>query len=92
MSEEKPATPGWVAQELEEIAATLPRTPEVTARLGEYAECLAGCCPPADPEAGRDRCRERLLHALREQHMDRAALDRLRERLEALEQEITDRT
>jgi hypothetical protein len=92
MSEEIPATPGWVAQELEEIAATLPRVPEVTARLSEYAECLAACRLPADPEAGHDCCRERLLQALREQHMDPAALDRLRERLEALEQEITDRT
>jgi hypothetical protein len=93
VSEEGPATPGWVQQELDEIADWLPHAPEIGACLQRYADCLAGSGPPeADPELARDGCRTRLLGELGRLGLDPPLLAELNARLEALEDEIAART
>jgi hypothetical protein len=88
-TEEGPVAPGWVDQELDEIFAGLSG---VTAgHQAEYARCLAGS-RVGDVEASHDRCRVRLLEQLDMDGVEEAVREGLRERLEALEAELTART
>jgi len=89
MSEDAPATPGWVEARLDEILAGLPAVGHCR---GAYLDCLARCRPPADPGEGRDRCRAVVLDCLAGTGMDPAALRRLDTALEALEAEIGEDT
>lgn len=93
MPEDIPATPGWVDQELEETFAALPRTPAVLSCRDQYAACLAEMkAPPNDPGAGQDRCRAALMAGLAGAGIADDVLAALGERLEAIEDEISQRT
>jgi hypothetical protein len=90
LTEETPATPGWVDDQIAAIFAPLGDI-AIPAR-DVYAACLAGVRGAVDVEAGHDRCRRRLLsdlgknEALKAGGADVGALDRA---LQALEAEIT---
>ncbi len=88
-TEEGPVAPGWVDQELDEIFAGLPGVS--AGHQAEYARCLAGS-RVGDVEASHDRCRVRLLGQLEADGVEGGAREALRERLEALEAELTART
>ena len=82
-------TPGWVEGELDEIFAGLPGV--TAAHQSAYADCLAGS-RSGDTEASHDRCRETLLARLDSDGVPAEVRAGLREKLEALEAEITART
>jgi hypothetical protein len=84
LTEETPATPGWVDGRIEAVFAPLGE-PAVAVREA-YAECLAGVRGAVDTDAGHDRCRARALAALQDLQIDGAAIDRA---LQALEAEIS---
>lgn len=88
-TEEGPVTPGWVDQELDEIFAGLPGVS--AGHQAEYARCLAAS-RSGDVEASHDRCRVQLLAQLDADGVEAGVRDGLRERLEALEAELTART
>jgi hypothetical protein len=90
LTEETPATPGWVDDRITAIFAPLGAA-AVPAREA-YAVCLAGVRGSVDVEAGHDRCRRTVLstlgknETLKDSKADLGALDRA---LQALEAEIT---
>jgi hypothetical protein len=84
LTEETPATPGWVDGRIDTVFAPLGAA-AVPAREA-YATCLAGVRGSVDTDAGHDRCRARALAALRDLDIDVAALDRA---LQALEAELS---
>ena len=90
MTEEVAATPGWVAQRLDEVFAGL--LSETDAAREAYARCLATLKAPSAPSdllgAEFEGCRGQLRRTLLGAGVDRAALDRLDRELEALEAEI----
>lgn len=88
-TEEVPVAPGWVDQELDEIFADLPGVS--AGHQAQYAQCLAGS-RVGDVEASHDRCRVRLLEQLEADGVEAGVREGLRERLEALEAELTART
>ena len=81
LTEETPATPGWVDRRIREIFA--PLGPELTAARDRYAECLAGGRGPVEVDASHDRCRRTLLASVNGRVTDLAALDRALQALEA---------
>ena len=85
-TEEGPVAPGWVDQELDEILAGV-----AEAHRAQYAQCLAAS-RVGDVEASHDRCRVALLQQLEADGVEGSVREGLRERLEALEAEITART
>ncbi len=92
-TEDVPATPGWVEGSVEEILAVLPSEPALSGLRNAYLDCLAGARGPGDVDAAHDRCRRRLLDALRDrQRVPARLLERIEQALEALEAEITSRT
>ena len=82
-------TPSWVEQELDEIFAGLPAG--TAGHREAYADCLAGS-RTGDSEGSHDRCRVALLHQLEGDGVEAATREALREKLEALEAELTART
>ena len=88
-TEDVPVAPGWVDQELDGIFAGLPGVS--AGHQAQYAECLAGS-RMGDVEGLHDRCRVTLLAALEADGVEAGVREGLRERLEALEAEITART
>ncbi len=87
LTEETPATPGWVDRRIAEIFG--PLGPELTAERDAYADCLAGARGSVDVDASHDRCRRTLLAAVEGKASDLANLDRT---LQALEAEISSGT
>jgi hypothetical protein len=84
LTEETPATPGWVDSRIDEAFAPLG---EAAIPVREaYAACLAGVRGAVDIDAGHDRCRAQALAALRDMDVDVAALNQT---LEALEAELS---
>jgi hypothetical protein len=90
VTEEIPATPGWVEDRLDAAFAGLPGW-TVAARAA-YARCLAGRKAPAAPSdllgAEFEPCRIALRRALLAAGLDRSVLAQLEQKLEALEAEI----
>ncbi len=92
-TEEVPATPGWVEGSVEEILAALPQEPALAGLRNAYLDCLAGARGPDDVDAAHDRCRRRLIEALRQQrHLGEQLVRDLDQKLEAVEAELTSRT
>ena len=87
LTEETPATPGWVDRRIAEIFD--PLGPELNGARDAYADCLAGARGSVDVDASHDRCRRTLLAAADGKVGDVAALDRT---LQALEAEISNCT
>ncbi len=81
LTEETPATPGWVDGRIDAIFA--PLGAGAGAVREAYALCLAGVRGAVDTDAGHDRCRRRAIESLRETGADLAALDRAMQALEA---------
>ena len=92
MSEDTPTLPGWVDARLDEVFAKFPADLEIRPYRDEYADCLARCRPPADPGAGRARCRGELISNLETLGLDRTVLEALNQVLEAVEDELGDNT
>ena len=92
MTEEIPATPGWVDERLDHVFAALPPGAEVAAARRSYSDCLARDKAPAAPSdmlgAEFAECRPRLRVALLSAGIDHAALSELDAALETLEAEI----
>ena len=90
MTEEIPATPGWVDETLDAVFAGLP--PGASAAKDEYLTCLAGHKSPAAPSdtlgAEFADCRRALRRALLGLGVAPGELAGLEERLEVLEAEI----
>ena len=91
-TEDVPATPGWVEGSVEEILAVLPPGPALSGLRDAYLDCLAGARGPGDVDAAHDRCRHRLIDALRQQHLGEQLVRDLDQKLEAVEAELTSRT
>ncbi len=74
LTEETPATPGWVDARIDEVLARhgLAGGPARDA----YADCLAGVRGAVDVDGGHDRCRRALMEVVGEQVADRDALNR----------------
>jgi uncharacterized protein YbjT (DUF2867 family) len=85
LTEETPATPGWVDRRVREIFAPLNAEEAGNA----YADCLAGIRGDVDTDAGHDRCRRAAIEALESSGVDTDTLDRT---LQALEAEISNAT
>jgi hypothetical protein len=81
LTEETPATPGWVDNRIDAMFAPLGAS--AAAVREAYALCLAGVRGDVDTDAGHDLCRLRALDALRESGADIAALDGAMQALEA---------
>ncbi len=81
LTEETPATPGWVDDRIDAIFA--PLGAGASAVREAYALCLAGVRGAVDTDAGHDICRRRALELLSESGADLAALDRAMQELEA---------
>lgn len=92
MPEEIAATPGWTDDRLDVVFAELPAGPEMTRARDAYEACLAARKSPSSPSdmlgAEFAPCRPPLHEALREAGLDAAALERVNQRLEAIEAEI----
>lgn len=84
LTEETPATPGWVDDRIDALFA--PLGAGAASVREEYAICLAGVRGAPDIDAGHDGCRQRALAALSESDADLQALDKA---LQALEAEIS---
>ena len=87
LTEETPATPGWVDVRIREIFA--PYGPQTAGARDAYADCLAGVRGSVDVDAGHDRCRRSALAAVEGVIEDIPALDLA---LQALEAEISNAT
>ena len=71
----------------------LPAEPALAALRNAYLDCLAGARGPGDVDAAHDRCRARLIDALRDrQRVPARLLHGIEQALEAMEAELTDRT
>ncbi len=81
LTEETPATPGWVDRRIAEIFD--PLGPETMPARNAYAECLAGARGSVDVDLSHDRCRRTLLAAVDGKVADLAALDRVLQEMEA---------
>jgi hypothetical protein len=81
LTEETPATPGWVDDRIDAMFA--PLGAGAVAVREAYAMCLAGVRGAVDTDAGHDLCRRRAIEALRESGADIAALDSAMQALEA---------
>jgi hypothetical protein len=90
--EERPATPGWVEERLDEIFALHPIGAAGTRCRAAYLACLADCRGAIDADAGHDRCRAAFLACLRDGGVGPAQIRALEADLEALEAEISERT
>ncbi len=92
MTEEIPASPGWLDAKLDEAFAGIEGDDRVGAARDQYGSCLAGAKAPAAPSdllgAECERCRTLLLASLAGLGIGRDALDRLGQRLEAIEAEL----
>ena len=87
LTEETPATPGWVDRRVREIFAPFG---EGAGGVGTaYADCLAGVRGAVDVDAGHDRCRRTAIGAIEGTGGDLGELDR---QLQALEAEISNGT
>ena len=84
LTEETPATPGWVDRRIRELLAPYGDAAAVAGNA--YADCLAGVRGGLDTDGGHDRCRRTLMDALGDAVADRATLDH---KLQALEAEIS---
>ena len=83
LTEETPATPGWVDAEVTRLFAPFG---EAAAGIRDgYADCLAGVRGAVDTDGGRDRCRATAMRELGDLVADPAAFD---QSLQALEAEI----
>ena len=89
MTEEVAATPGWVAERLDEIFASYPAGDQLQAARRAYADCLASRKEPGAPSdllgAEFTECRNALTRALGAAGV---AVGPLAPALEALEAEI----
>ncbi len=97
MGEEIAATPGWVGSELDQVLGALPRDPGFAEARAAYADCLANCksAPLSgvpDPQLAQQRCRRELLSRLTELGLEAARISEIGRRLEAIEDEISERT
>ncbi len=92
MTDPMAATPGWVADRLDDAFAPLPRTAAVAAARAAYAECLAARKAPAAPSdmlgAEFAACRPALRRAVLAAGVDEAAVAALEARLGAVEAEV----
>ena len=84
LTEETPATPGWVDDRIDAVFA--PLGAGAAAVREAYAICLAGVRGSVDTDAGHDRCRARAMASLRDTGVDVSEIDRA---LQALEAEIS---
>ena len=87
LTEETPATPGWVDRRVREIFGPLGEAG--VAAGNAYADCLAAVRGAVDVDAGHDRCRRAALAAI---EGDAADIDGLDRQLQALEAEISNAT
>jgi hypothetical protein len=81
LTEETPATPGWVDDRIDAMFAPLGASAGAVREA--YALCLAGVRGAVDTDAGHDGCRRRAIESLRESGADLAALDQAMQALEA---------
>ncbi len=92
MTEEIPAAPGWLDQRLDDAFAGIEGDDRVGAARDQYVGCLAGAKAPAAPSdllgAECERCRSLLLASLAGLSIRQDVLDRLGQRLEAIEAEL----
>jgi hypothetical protein len=90
VTEEIPATPGWVDERLDELFADLPE--KTREARDTYAKCLAARKNPSEPSdllgAEFEPCHAALLRALLAAGVQQQALAQLQPELEALEDEI----
>ncbi len=84
LPEETPATPGWVDARISQVFTAFGVTMEPA--RSAYADCLAGVRGGVDVDSGHDRCRKRLLAAVRDHLADVQGFDHA---LQALEAEIS---
>ncbi len=87
LTEETPATPGWVDRRVRDIFA--PLGDAGVAAGNAYADCLAAVGGAVDVDIGHDRCRRSALATLEGVISDNGGLDR---ELQALEAEISNAT
>ena len=91
MTEEIPATPGWIDERLDEVFVELGDDRGAAARE-RYLNCLSGTKAPAAPSdllgAECERCRRELLASLESEGIAPDALARLGKRLEEIEAEL----
>ncbi len=87
LTEETPATPGWVDRRVRDIFA--PLGDAGVAAGNTYADCLAAVGGIVDVDTGHDRCRRSVLATLEGVIPDTNSLDR---ELQALEAEISNAT
>ena len=87
LTEETPATPGWVDRRVRDLFAQF--GDNAKAAGSAYADCLAGIRGRVDVDAGHDRCRRAALDAVSALTPDLDAFDR---ELQALEAEISNAT
>lgn len=98
MGEEIAATPGWVGTELDEVFAALPDGASFNDARSAYADCLADCKAAPDhaglglAQSGQERCRRQLISRLTELGLSAASTQEIGTRLEAIEDEIAERT
>lgn len=83
LTEETPATPGWVDARVAALFAPYGAT--ATGARDAYLDCLASVRGAVDVDIGHDRCRVAALRTIAEFTDDTATLDR---ELQALEAEI----
>lgn len=92
MTEEIPATPGWLDEGLDQAFAGIAGDDRIGAARDQYAQCLAAAKAPAAPSdllgAECERCRSLLLAALAGVGLEPDVLTRLGKRLEAVEAEL----
>ena len=93
-TEDAPAAPGWVEQELDEILGDpqlgLSPRPSLRGHRNTYLDCLAAAARNEDIDEAHDRCRRHLLTALAaEESVPPDVARRLEARLEALEADIS---
>lgn len=92
MMEDIPAAPGWLDERLDKAFAGIAGDDRVGAARDQYANCLADAKAPAAPSdllgAECERCRSLLLASLAGLGIERGVLDRLGQRLEAIEAEL----
>ena len=93
-TEDVPAAPGWVEQEVDEIMADprlgLPQRPSMRGHRNAYLDCLAAASRREDIDESHDRCRRAMLGVLTAEESLLPDLARtLEARLEALEAEIS---
>ena len=98
MGEEIAATPGWVGAELDEVFGALPKGASFDDARSAYADCLADCkartdhAGSGDAQTPQERCHRQLISRLTELGLSAASVQEVSARLEAIEDEITERT